>query len=295
MNDVNVTPMMHDRRRWTSVAWCGLAIGGLLILMGGIVHANETTDQALMVVAQVGKVDAVKRLIAEGANIETTDQHGRSVLDVATAFGQTDVVKMLLAAGANANAGTGNRKTALHIAATSGKTDIVKALLAAGARVDVADQDGNEPLHLAVANPTNGQIVKDLLDAGAKVDTVNNDGMQPIHLAARSAGAGTVQTLLASGAKSDAVDLHGLRPLHLVAQGGAQRISASRALANGAHNLTRMLHGWEYTLVVKVLLSNGASLDVEDKAGKRPIDYASEGGFSEMVDVLLAAGAKPPR
>ena len=48
-------------------------------------------------------------------------------------------------------------------------------------------------------------------------------------------------------------------------------------------------------MVVKVLLSNGASLDVEDKTGKRPIDYASEGGFSEMVDLLLAAGAKPPR
>jgi len=295
MNDVEVAPFMRDRRRWCSTAWCGLAIGGVLTCTSGMVYASDTADQALMVVAQVGKVDAVKRLLAEGANIETTDQHGRSVLDVATAFGQADVVKMLLAAGANANAGTGNRTRALHIAAASGKADIVKALLAAGARVDVADQDGNEPLHLAVVNPTNGQIVKDLLDAGAKVDVANNDGMQPIHLAARSAGAGTVQTLLASGAKSDAVDFHGLRPLHLVAQGGAQRLSASRALANGGHNLTRMLYGWEYTLVLKVLLSNGASLDVEDKAGKRPIDYASEGGFSEMVDVLLAAGAKPPR
>lgn len=295
MNDVEVAPLMRDRRRWRNMAWSGLAIGGVLTFTSGMVSANDTADQALMVVAQVGKVDAVKRLLAEGANIETTDQHGRSVLDVATAFGQTDVVKMLLTAGANANAGTGNRMRALHIAAASGKADIVKALLAAGARVDVADQDGNEPLHLAVVNPTNGQIVKDLLDAGAKVDVANNDGMQPIHLAARSAGAGTVQTLLASGAKSDAVDFHGLRPLHLVAQGGAQKISASRALANGGHNLTRMLYGWEYTLVLKVLLSNGASLDVEDKAGKRPIDYASEGGFSEMVDVLLAAGAKPPR
>jgi ankyrin repeat protein len=46
---------------------------------------------------------------------------------------------------------------------------------------------------------------------------------------------------------------------------------------------------------VKVLLSNGASFDVKDKNGKRPIDYAAEGGFTEMVDVLLAAGAKPPR
>jgi uncharacterized protein len=294
MNDMQLHPIMNDRR-WRRVSWFGLAIAGLLTFTLGLVHANETTDQVLMVVAQIGKVDAVKRLLAEGANIETTDQHGRTVLDVATAFGQTDVVKMLLTAGANVNAGTGNRTTPLHMAAASGKTDIVKALLAAGARVDVADQDGNEPLHLAVANPTNEHIVKDLLNAGARVDVANNDGMQPIHLAAKSAGAGTVQTLLASGAQSDAVDLHGLRPLHLVAQGGAQKINASRAFANGQHNLTKLLYGWEYTMVVKVLVANGASLDVEDKTGKRPIDYASEGGFSEMVDLLLAAGAKPPR
>jgi uncharacterized protein len=285
--------MMNDRR-WRRVARLGLLIAAPLTFPWGSSHADEITDQALMVVAQVGKIDAVKRLIAEGANIETTDQQGRTVLDVATAFGQADVVKILLTAGVNVNPGTGNRQTALHIAAASGKTDIVRALLEAGARVDIADQDGNEPLHLAVANPTNGQIVKDLLHAGARVDAVNYDGMQPIHLAARSAGAGTVQTLLASGAKSDAVNPHGLRPLHLVAQGGAQRINASRAAHEG-HNLTKLLYGMEYTMVVKVLLSSGATLDVEDKTGKRPIDYASEGGFSEMVDLLLAAGAKPPR
>ena len=290
---IRVKPMKNDRR-WRRVPWFGLTIAGLLVFPRGVVNADTITDQALLVVAQIGKVEAVNRLIAEGANIETTDQHGRTVLDVATAFGQTDVVKILVAVGAKVNAGTGNRKTALHIAAASGKTDIVKALLDAGARVDVADLDGNEPLHIAVANPTHGQIVRDLLKAGARVDAVNNDGMQPIHLAARSAGAGTVQALLASGAKSDAADSHGLRPLHLVAQGGAQKINASR-VANGAHNLTKLLYGWEYTMVVNVLLSNGASLDVEDKTGKRPIDYATEGGFSEMVDLLLAAGAKPPR
>jgi uncharacterized protein len=286
--------MMIDRR-WKRFPLPGLAITAFLPLMWGVVHANETTDQVLIVAAQIGKVDVVTRLLAEGADIERTDQTGRTVLEVATEYGQTGVVKILLAAGANPNAGTGNRKTALHIAAASGKTDIAKALLGAGARVNAADEDGNEPLHIAVAIPTNGEIVKDLLGAGAKVDVTNNDGMQPIHLAARSAGVSTVRTLLASGAKSDAVDLHGLRPLHLVAQGGAQRLKAARAFANGGHNLTKVLYGWEYTMVVNVLLASGASLDMEDKNGKRPIDYASEGGFSEMVDLLLAAGATPPR
>src|SRR5215831_1109456 len=126
--------MMNNRRR-KRLSWLGLAIAGFLTFTWEVVHANGTSDQVLMVAAQIGKADAVRRLIAEGANLEATDQHGRTVLEVATAFGQTDVVNMLLTAGANVNAGTGNRTTALHIAAGSGKTDIVKALLRAGARV----------------------------------------------------------------------------------------------------------------------------------------------------------------
>src|SRR4030095_8185677 len=104
--------MMNDQR-WKKPPWLGLTIAGFLTFTGGVVHANETTDKVLIVAAQIGKVDAVKRLLAEGANLETTDQHGRTPLEVATAFGQTDVVNMLLTAGANVNAGTGNRKTAL--------------------------------------------------------------------------------------------------------------------------------------------------------------------------------------
>ena len=286
---------MTNEPRWIRLAWLCLTIAGFLTLTSEIVDATKTPDRRLMAVAEVERVDAVTRLLVQGANLERTDQQGRTVLEEAIESGQTHVVNMLLMAGANVNTGAGNRTTALHRAAASGKTDIVKSLLGAGARVDVADQDGNEPLHIAVANSTNGEVVKALLDAGAKVDVANNDGMQPLHLAARSAGVGAVRALLASGARPDAVDLRGLRPLHLVAQGGARKMNAARASASGGHNLTKLLYGLDYIMVVKVLLSNGAALDVEDKSGKRPIEYASDGGFSEMVDLLLTAGAKPPR
>jgi ankyrin repeat protein len=286
--------MTNDLRR-TKLARLSLVVAATLTLTWETVNGTKTTDQVVMAAAQVEKVDAVTRWLAEGAQLETTDHQGKTALEAAIQSGHTDVVKMLLLAGANVNAGAGNRTSALHVAAASGKTDIVNALLDAGARVDVVDQDGNAPLHIAVANPTNKEIVKALLDAGARVDAANHEGMQPLHLAARSAGVGTVQTLLASGAKADAVDVHGLRPLHLVALGGARRMNAVRASAAGAQNLRKLLYALEYLTVVKVLLSNGASFDVKDKNGKRPIDYAAEGGFTEMVDVLLAAGAKPPR
>jgi ankyrin repeat protein len=285
---------MNDPR-WRRLAWVSLAIAAFVTFAWEAVSGSKTTDQAFTVAAHRGKMAAVTRWFAEGAKLETTDPQGRTALEAAIEAGHSDVVKMLLTAGVNVNAGAGARRTPLHVAAASGKTDIVKALLGAGARVDTIDHNGNQPLHIAVANPTHTEIVKALLDAGAKVDVSNNDGLQPLHLAARSAGVGTVQSLLASGAKPDAVDLHGLRPLHLVAQGGARRMNAARASASGKHNLAALLYGLEYLTVVKVLLSNGASFDVEDKTGKRPIDYAFEGGFSEMVELLLAAGAKPPR
>ena len=286
--------MTNDPQR-TRLACLSLVAAATLTFTWENVNGTKTTDQVVMAAAEVEKVDAVTRWLAEGAQLETTDRQGRTALEAAIRSGHTDVVKMLLLAGVNVNAGGGNRTSALHVAVASGKTDIVNALLGAGARVDAADQDGNAPLHIAVANQTNKEIVKALLDAGARVDATNHDGMQPLHLAARSAGVGTVQTLLASGAKADAVDVHGLRPLHLVALGGARRMNAVRASAAGAQNLRKLLYGLEYLTVVKVLLSNGASFDVKDKNGKRPIDYAAEGGFTEMVDVLLAAGAKPPR
>lgn len=285
---------MNDPR-WTKLAWLSLAVTALLTFTWENVSGTKTPDQTLMAAARGGKADAATRWLTEGATLETTGNRGWTALKAATEAGHTDVVKMLLLAGVNVNAGAGNRTTALHIAAGSGKTDIVKALLAAGARVDVIDHEGNEPLHIAVGQATNRDIVKALLDAGARVDAANNDGMQPLHLAARSAGVDTVQALLASGATPNAVDLHGLRPLHLVAQRGVRRMHAVRTSDGRAQNLTRLLYGMEYLTVVRVLLSSGAKVDVEDNNGKRPIEYASEGGFFEMVNLLLAAGAAPPR
>lgn len=278
-----------------SLAWLTLTLGAFLTFTPAPAGATKTTDRALMPAAQAGRANATTGLLTEGADLETADAQARTFLEAAVVSGQVDVVNMLVLAGADVNARALNGTTALHVAAASGNTDIVKALIGAGARVDVADQNGNEPLHMAVRHSTNTEIVKALLDAGAKVDVANNDGMQPLHLAARSAHVATVQTLLASGANPNADGLHGLRPLHLVAQDGAGRMNAALASAHGGHKLRKLLYGLEYITVLKVLLSNGAGFDVEDTNGKRPIDYASEGGFSEMVDLLLAAGAKPPR
>lgn len=43
--------------------------------------------------------------------------------------------------------------------------------------------------------------------------------------------------------------------------------------------------------IVKLLLDHGANPHMTDKYGKTPLELAREKGFSEIADLLLAAGA----
>jgi len=48
----------------------------------------------------------------------------------------------------------------------------------------------------------------------------------------------------------------------------------------------------EYTDIVKLLIENGADVNVKDKDGMTALMYASEEGYTEIVSLLKNAGAK---
>ena len=59
----------------------------------------------LLTAAKRGEVEKVKAVLAEGANLETTDSLlGATPLQLAAQGGHKDIVKLLLDAGANVNA-----------------------------------------------------------------------------------------------------------------------------------------------------------------------------------------------
>ena len=64
-----------------------------------------------------------------------------------------DAVRVLLAAGADADAVTPDGEAALHMAAKSGKLDIVRALAEAGATLDLPDGEGETALAIVEAMP----------------------------------------------------------------------------------------------------------------------------------------------
>ena len=77
-----------------------------------------------------GGVKVVDFLLAHGADIDTEDSHGKTVLMYAVQYGQEDAVKLLIARGANvfAQADYDYNNTALKLAENTGRTEIAGLL-----------------------------------------------------------------------------------------------------------------------------------------------------------------------
>lgn len=91
-------------------------------------------NEALLAAARKGDLEEVKRLVAEGANLEAQSRYATTPLYFAARNGHVPVVEFLLAKGANPNVTDTFYKMHLLAAATEkGGVPVIKALLAAGA------------------------------------------------------------------------------------------------------------------------------------------------------------------
>ncbi len=156
-------------------------------------------------------------------------------------------------------------RTPLHWAVRAGRSHAVERLLAAGADVNRRDVDGETPLHHAVrlARP---QVVKILLQNNGDVDAPARYGTTPLHLAVRADSPAIVQYLIAHHASLDAADRFGCTALHdaavlnaieaarlLIAEGADVNVEDKRS-ETPLHKASRSGHD----LIVCLLLDNGA-------------------------------------
>ena len=128
-------------------------------------------------------INAVRKLIREGANVNGKNSGGRTPLHEAVRDGLTDIANVLIDNGADVNATTsGFGDTPLHYAVRFEHNDIVRILIDAGANVNAADNKGITPLHEA-AKDGNAVLVNILIDEGASIDTRDEEGKTPLYYA----------------------------------------------------------------------------------------------------------------
>lgn len=168
----------------------------LTISFTQIIAMERPKAMGLAEAAYRENLDAVKKLLAEGANPDEKDIWGADPLFCAVCEGHNDVVEALLISGANVSELTKGR-TPLYFAASLGHTDIVQTLLKNGAIADINRSAFMRmtPLHVAASFGYIG-VMALLLAYGAEIDSVQS----PLHQTA-------LQTAITRGNKAAAIVL----------------------------------------------------------------------------------------
>jgi ankyrin repeat protein len=173
----------------------------LKVLLDAAASRTDQSDKntALARAARSGSVEAVRLLIAYGANPNADlDSNSRkpsrgrlademngpgSILIEAASSGNPDVVREILRYDPDVEARGFRQQTAVFFAGDARTTDnpvdrvaCVRLLVQAGANVNAHDFDGNTPLHEIFLT----DVEEELLKLGADVNARNKDGETPI-------------------------------------------------------------------------------------------------------------------
>ena len=195
-----------------------------------------------------------------------------SGLHAAAWQGDAARITQLLAAGADPNPRDGNGRTPLHVATFAKRRDAIRALAQGGAALGALDHDRYDAVTIAAVADDEATLALLLqLGASAKLTTSRYDGTALI-AAAHLGHDGVVRQLIAAGAPLDHVNnLHWTALIEVIVLGdGGPRHVAS----------------------LKALVDAGASTQLADRQGRKPLTLARAHGYEAMVRILQQAGAR---
>jgi cytohesin len=294
----------------------------LLVRSGSNLEARDIRGEtALSHAVTAGNLAAVHKLLELGADVDTKNNEGRSVLmksldRLFRNWNSTDedILTLLLGAGPTPASFRDARGTALDMAvenrcplpllerfltlqwnqaemdgallsaASSYQDDkVLDLLLRSGANVNAKDDQGQTPLH----KTRTSELLSLLLSAGADVNTRDHQGRTCL-FSFRSEE--EVELLLKAGADATAIDDNGRTPLHETGSAASLSllISAGADVNARDHQGRTCLFSSPQEEAVGLLLKAGADATTVDHNGRTPLH---EAGNAASLLLLLSAGA----
>jgi hypothetical protein len=200
---------------------------------------------------------------------ETSTYQG---LFAAAAKGDSAKIIALAKSGTDFNARDSFGRTALMVAAHLGQLDAAKALIKAGANLNALDSERYDMITIAaVANNLAMMNLAIASGGDAKLMTSPYDGTALI-ASAHLGHVEVVRALIKAGAPLD--HINNLKWTALI---------EAIVLGDGGKN---------HQLIVQDLIKAGADINLPDGQGDTPLKLAHQRGYTVMIKMLAAAGAK---
>lgn len=213
-----------------------------------------------------GNVKIVENLIKMGISVNNSNETGYTPLHIAAGNNNLEMLDILLKAGAEIDAANGMKCTALHISLFEQNKEAALFLLDKGANPVAKDDFGNTCLHIASGNG-DIEILQKMVSLNANINVRSEGGVTPLHYAVSAISTNdclaTVKFFLDNGADIHAVDDDGCNVLFNAAYKGNVEL-------------------------LEFLLSKGLDVNVKNKAGMTPVQFAMVGKNQEAVVFLLS-------
>jgi len=240
----------------------------------------------------------LQKLLANGANVNTRDFFGQTLLHKAVAAGDTKAVEILLSHNADVNLKNHGNQTALDIALDPERhinLDVIKLLLTSdanqnqsisihrvaqlqsndqlpcaqllvqyGADINATDEDGDNLLHYLAYTDFNSELVAFLFENQIDAEAKNTNGRTPLIQAVYANNTELALYLIEHDCDVEGEDNTGSTPLHYA------------ALNNNLDVAKHLIH---YRAVA-----------THDKNGDTPLDVACSHASIEVAEFLIEMG-----
>jgi ankyrin repeat protein len=248
----------------------GVAVRALLSEKIDVNAPGTDGTPALHWSVRTDDLQTARLLITAGADVKLPNRYGLTPLALATANGNAAMMGLLIEAGADPNSADPAGETMLMTASKIGVIDAVRLLLDRGAVVDGRDEAFQQTALMFAIRENRNDVVSLLVSKGAQVNIKTRVGATPNWVLPNSVpgfghGVGIVRGgLPARGSRAPIPG--GLSPLQYAARDG--RLEAA-----------------------KILLDNGADINLVEANGITPLITAIVNNRVEMARLLIDRGA----
>ena len=194
----------------------------------------------------------------------------------------------------------------LHAAATTGDIAAIRRLVAGGADINARQGNGRTPVMIA-AHRRDLATARALIAAKADLNLLDDERYDVITIAGVANDPAMVELAIKSGAdpglttsRYDGTAL--IASAHLGHVEVVRLLIKAKAPLDHVNNLTWTAlieaivlgdGGANHQAIVRDLIAAGANLNIADRQGVTPLSLARRHGYTAMVEMLSAAGAKP--
>lgn len=227
---------------------------------------NRTGATPLHVAAFNGRTDAVRALLAAGADINATAEHRFTPIMGAVCENHLDIVSLLIEMGAEVDAFRGEHQRGLiHDLLKQKRFAMIELLLSQGMTPDVTDTTDGYTLLDGAVLMGDSQALELMLKYKANLTFRNAYGKSALHYAAMNNRIAFIKPLLEGGADINTKDDAGFAPLHVACYA-------------------------KHLDMIRCLVKNGADVNVRTNEDFTPLARAMQQGNKEVARLLQELG-----